>query len=186
MTTPKNIPHGEAVLEMIKLAEIPHGSEVLDPCAGSSIIGVGSLAMAIARETTARVTCFERQEEKAERLRVSGFQVLQTDFLRLHHNNFPRKFDAVLMMMPKAGAADTLAEPGEIEVAYCYVSHAMGFVRPGGSIVAVIPDRFLIDDGTTEIDERIRRLVKARGELVGYVGFAEPQPLSLCIIKLKR
>ena len=94
------------------------GDLVLEPSAGH-----GRIAEEI-RKVTDRLTCFEVDSGRADRLVLAGFQVVCTDFLK-----FPvlqRPVDAVVMNPPFSKGQEC-----------AHILHAMKFLRPGGRLAAV-------------------------------------------------
>lgn len=110
------------VARMIEAADLPDGARVLEPSAGS-----GAIADAL-REAGHKVECIERQASLADILRRKGHTVEQADFLELTPQPYPEAlFDAVLMNPPFESGQD------------CdHVSRAWAFVKPGGSLVAIM------------------------------------------------
>lgn len=93
---------------------------VLEPSAGDGAIArVASAAGAV-------VDCVELNPQRAAALCTSGYAstVTMADFLSLPQRSV---YDRVLMNPPFAGQADIR-----------HVTHALGFLRPGGLLVAVM------------------------------------------------
>lgn len=109
--------------QVIRLAEIARGMDVLEPSAGT-----GMLAKA-AREAGGNVACIEIQPGMAHELRVlHGFgDVREADFLSLK----PRPiYDRIVMNPPFDRGRD------------CdHVRHAFAFLKPGGVLIAVMSAR---------------------------------------------
>jgi len=144
----------EIIDRMIAAAGLGPGLDVLEPSAGT-----GAIALRVAPLVTA-VDCIERDARLADRLRTvmpadSG-DVRCADFLEVEPNPILR-YDRVLMNPPFAGQADIR-----------HVTHALGFLRPGGLLIAVMSAgvRFRQDKAATAF----RALVAVQG------GRIEPLP----------
>jgi predicted RNA methylase len=96
---------------------------VLEPSAG-----LGSLACAIRRQGVANVHCVELDPERAENLRLLGFDVTCADFLTLKPEDIG-KFDRIVMNSPFEDGQDSE-----------HLAHAMKF---SGFVVAHVPVRIL-------------------------------------------
>ena len=138
---------------MIAVAGLEAGMTVLEPSAG-----LGAIAAKVA-PLVASVECIERDGQLASRLRAAATwpgDVLCADFLevpsRLHDANsaLAAVYDRVLMNPPFGRQADIR-----------HVTHALGFVKPGGMVVAVMSagTEFRRDKATTAF----REMVAARG-----------------------
>lgn len=106
---------------MVELAELAPGARVLEPSAGT-----GAIADMVRAKTAGGVlpTLVEIDLRLVSRLRVSHDDVRQADFLQC--NGALGKFDAVLMNPPFENAADI-----------AHIRHALGFLKPGGRLVAI-------------------------------------------------
>lgn len=131
------------VAQMLTLAGLEPGMMVLEPSAGDG---------AIAGPATSYgcwVDCVELNAKRAAALRAAGFvrSVADCDFLTVvpHH-----LYDRVMMNPPFARQADIR-----------HVTHALGFVKPGGRVVAVMSAgvEFRQDKTTGQF----RKLVADRG-----------------------
>lgn len=111
-----------AMTEALSQAGAPLGSDmvVLEPSAGA-----GAIAKAVA-PAVAAVDCIERDGKLAGLLREAGFarSVRCADFLEIPPGP---AYDAVLMNPPFSKQADI-----------AHVTHAVGFLKPGGVLVAVM------------------------------------------------
>jgi predicted RNA methylase len=112
--------------QMISEAGLTPGMTVLEPSAG-----LGAIA-SVAAAAGAVVDCVELNGQMAGRLRGEPFarMVVCTDFLEYGPRDNPagaEYYDRVLMNPPFAGQADI-----------AHVTHALGFVKPGGRLVAVM------------------------------------------------
>lgn len=103
---------------MIDAADLAPGMTVLEPSAG-----LGAIAK-VAAPLVASVDCVDDNGVFADALRRDRFVVTHADFLAVPAE--PR-YDRVLMNPPFARQADI-----------AHVTHALGFVRPGGRVVAVM------------------------------------------------
>lgn len=99
------------------LATVPNCS-VLEPEAGH-----GAIATAC-RKRQAQVCCVENNGEAVAYLREQGFETIEADFLALLPTKY---FDRVVMNPPFARDQDLT-----------HVAHALGWLRPGGSITAIL------------------------------------------------
>lgn len=108
------------VARIIEAAGIRPGMTVLEPSAGT-----GSIAIPVA-ELGTRLDCIELNGQLAQRLRQAGIarDVWCTDFLDLPAEPV---YDRVLMNPPFNGQADIR-----------HVTRALGWVKPGGMVVAVM------------------------------------------------
>lgn len=108
------------VARILMLAGLKPGMTVLEPSAGDG---------AIAGPATSYgcwVDCVELNAKRATKLRTAGFarSVADCDFLTITPH---RAYDRVLMNPPFAGKQDI-----------AHVRHAIGFLKPGGLLVAVM------------------------------------------------
>ncbi|TQF05526.1 methyltransferase [Kitasatospora acidiphila] len=136
--------------QLIDLAGIEPGHQVLEPSAGDG---------AIARLAAARgavVDCVELDPGAADTIRSAGYarNVTVGDFLRR-----PRRpdYDAVVMNPPFANRQDIR-----------HIRHALGFVRPGGKLAAVM------SAGITFWNDRAARAFRDEVDQAG--GRIEPLP----------
>lgn len=119
---------------VIELAEIRAYQRVLEPSAGH-----GALAK-LAVNAGGIVSCYEIDVEAVAKLRassripgVSDFNlVAQADFLQVTWQH-TRAFDAVVMNPPFTK-----------NQAVQHVAHAFKFLKPGGVLVAIVPDNFWV------------------------------------------
>lgn len=111
------------VFDMLEHASIRVGHTVLEPSAGT-----GSLAKR-ASEEMGIVDCVEIDPRRAHVLRELGIarQVIQGDFLGLDPLAIDEPYDRILMNPPFGNAI-------------AHVMHALGFLKDGGSLVAVMPE----------------------------------------------
>jgi predicted RNA methylase len=106
--------------ELVKLAGLQPGHTVLEPEAG-----VGGIATVCA-ETVGKgnVACYEIQQKNCDVLRSLGFNVTQADFLTVE----PRaEFTHVILNPPFEKQADV-----------DHVMHAFKFLKPGGTMAAIM------------------------------------------------
>lgn len=140
----------DLALRMVELAGIRNGSRVLEPSAGTGAImralreAPGGRAVRTAVEINGRLV-------DALRLREEGAEVLHADFLSCSVEQLGL-FDAVLMNPPFANAADIQ-----------HIEHAVGFLKPGGTLVAICA-------AGPRQHERLQPLVERHG------GIWEPLP----------
>jgi predicted RNA methylase len=108
------------VADMITLADLAPGMEVLEPSAGE-----GAITRAVA-EAGCTVDCVEVNAKRAGMIYAAGYarSVTMADFLTV-----PQRpaYDRVIMNPPFADKADI-----------AHVKHALGFLRPGGLLIAVM------------------------------------------------
>lgn len=138
--------------EIVALADIRPGMQVLEPSAG-----VGNIAGA-ALMAGAEVACFEIDRTRAESLRKMAAQdwgdglmsVIATDFLSLDPSP---GYDRVIMNPPFAKQADI-----------DHVLHAAKFLAPGGKLVAIMSASVLYR--TNRKTEEFRNWLAARGGAV--------------------
>jgi predicted RNA methylase len=141
-------PTPPAVVErMIAAADLGPDMDVLEPSAG-----LGAIAAKVA-PLVHSVDCIERSGQLAERLRDTwppeAGDVRCADFLEVQPNPI-LAYDRVLMNPPFGSQADIR-----------HVTHALGFVKPGGLVVAVMSAgvEFRQDKTTAEF----RKLVSDHG-----------------------
>ena len=108
------------VAAMIAMADLPAGTRVLEPSAGS-----GAIADAL-RDAGHKVECVERHATLCEILRGKGHNLSPGDFLEYSPPSGQR-FGAVLMNPPFEGGQDMQ-----------HVRHAFGFLADGGHLVAIM------------------------------------------------
>lgn len=110
------------VARMIREADLAPGSRVLEPSAGS-----GAIADAV-RDAGHNVDCIERQATLREILKGKGHSLIGADFTETSPPPYPGSlYDAVIMNPPFEAGQD------------CdHVSRAWAFVKPGGSLVAIM------------------------------------------------
>ena len=148
-----------AVVErMIEAAELEPGMTVLEPSAGT-----GAIAVRVA-PLVAAVDCIELNWKLSERLRDTGVArtVQCGDFLEVDPEALRQAeaagtwagqapaYDRVLMNPPFKGQADIR-----------HVTHALGFVKPGGTVVAVMSAGTEFRQDKTA--EQFRKLVADHG-----------------------
>jgi predicted RNA methylase len=121
-------PTPPAVVEqMAEAAGLEPGMTVLEPSAG-----LGAIASAIEPLVTGKpggaVTCIERDYNLWQRLTANERyrSVQHGDFLEADPSDGPL-YDRVMMNPPFSGQADVR-----------HVTHALGFVKPGGLVVAIM------------------------------------------------
>lgn len=106
---------------VVALADIRPGDRVLEPSAGR-----GAIALAVRRACPeARVICIEPLPDNRAVLEAEGFELIGSDFLL--EGDVVGAFDAIVMNPPFSKRADLV-----------HVEHALHFLRPGGSLVAIM------------------------------------------------
>ena len=107
-----------AIAKMLEVAQLDHKHSVLEPSAGS-----GDLASAIAKLGITKLDCFEVNSLLQKALKLQGFNVLGTDFLK---------------SQPKPIYDRVLANPpfGHNGVAR-HTKHAYQFLKPGGKLITL-------------------------------------------------
>ena len=108
------------VADMLELAGLQPGMRVLEPSAGE-----GAIAGPVAGRGCV-VDCVEANAKRADGLRAGGYAraVTTADFLAVPAEPV---YDRVIMNPPFADKADI-----------AHVTHALGFLRPGGMLIAVM------------------------------------------------
>lgn len=114
-------PTPEPVVEqLLELADLEPGCEVLEPSAGRGAIAEPAAARG------ALVDCIELDQGRAEHIRAGGYarSVTNADFLSV---KVERRYQRVIMNPPFADRQDIR-----------HVERALRFVQPGGLVVAVM------------------------------------------------
>lgn len=107
-----------AVKTVMDFTWIRDGEKVLEPSAGEGALAIAS------RDKGADVTCIELHPDRASKLRSLGFKVGEADFLTVTPTP---TFDRVVMNPPFGHGVD------------CdHVRHALGFLKPGGQLTAIM------------------------------------------------
>ncbi|MGW4731808.1 class I SAM-dependent methyltransferase [Streptomyces shenzhenensis] len=133
--TPPHVVH-----DILEHAAIREGMSVLEPSAGTgSIVGPAAGRGAV-------VDCVEIDERRVRVLREQGAarRIVEADFLDLDPLDCPHGYRRVLMNPPFSAAVQ-------------HVTHAMGFLDDGGTLIAVMPESVLwhSDRATIEFRELI-------------------------------
>jgi predicted RNA methylase len=136
------------VFDMLEHASIRVGHTVLEPSAGT-----GSLAKRAAEEMGI-VDCVEIDPRRAHVLRELGTarQVVQGDFLGLDPLALDEPYDRVLMNPPFGNAI-------------AHVMHALGFLKDGGTLVAVMPESITWHSDRAAVEFR-KLIADNEGEIV--------------------
>lgn len=130
--------------ELVRLAGVVEGMEVLEPSAG-----VGAIADA-ANAAGASVYCVEMNPEAAGELEAKGYEVERSDFLALDPQP---TFDRVVMNPPFTNDQDIK-----------HVQHAHRFLKEGGKLVAIMSPGFTF--GGSKARTTFREFVAAHGRIV--------------------
>lgn len=111
------------VKQLVDLADLRPGLEVLEPSAGQ-----GAISKALA-DADCLVDCIELQEANASVIYEDGYArgLIVGDFLAMVHAETDSGYDRIIMNPPFAKQQDIR-----------HVTHALGFLRPGGLLVAVM------------------------------------------------
>lgn len=105
---------------LIAMADLSHNSKVLEPSAG-----IGNLALQCSEIVgRSNITCFEIQEKNCIALRKKGFSVKNCDFLA---ETPTAEFDFCI-----------LNPPFEKQQDIDHVLHAFKFLKPGGTLAAIM------------------------------------------------
>lgn len=106
---------------VVALADIRPGDRVLEPSAGR-----GAIALAVRRACPeATVLCIEPLPDNRAALEAEDLELIGSDFLL--EGDVVGAFDAIVMNPPFSKRADLV-----------HVEHALRFLRPGGSLVAIM------------------------------------------------
>ena len=136
------------VQRMIGLADLEPGMTVLEPSAGTGAIAGPVHALGC------NVDCVELSADLARVLDKGCYrQVIRADFLEYGPRDNPagaEYYDRVMMNPPFKGQADVR-----------HVTHALGFLRPGGRLVAIMSAGVEFRQDKTA--EAFRKLVADRG-----------------------
>lgn len=124
----------QAAVRVLNAAQIPE-----NPPADFSILepscGIGSLLELVADlhpELVPQIDCIETWSAAADVTELKGFgPVHRTDFLEVDSFDWGRKYDRILMN-----------PPFEDLQGIDHVKHAFNFLKPGGRLVAILPDGY--------------------------------------------
>ncbi|SDL75803.1 Methyltransferase small domain-containing protein [Nonomuraea maritima] len=135
------------VERVIEAAEIRPGMTVLEPSAGR-----GALVKAAALAGALAVHCVELYAPFAPDLldMDAVADVTSGDFLQVEPDNYPYRFDRVVMNPPFSKGQDIR-----------HVTHALRFLKPGGRLVAVMSNG--VAHHVANVAKEFRELVEARG-----------------------
>lgn len=106
--------------ELVKLAGLQPGHTVLEPEAG--VAGIANICAEVTGK--GNVVCYEIQQKNCDVLRSLGFKVEQADFLTVEPT---QQFDRVILNPPFEKQADI-----------DHVMHAFRFLKPGGTLAAIM------------------------------------------------
>lgn len=157
---------------LVKLAGVKPGMSVLEPSAGTGCIAAAAAAAG------GNVVCVEIQSKFIPGLKAAGYIVVPGDFLTLDWpENAALQYDAVVMNPPFSKCQDVR-----------HISHAWGFLKPGGTLVSVASSgtKFRSDKLTQEFRSWVNEL---RGEIIDLPdgSFSESgTEVSTIIIKLRK
>lgn len=144
---------------MVEEASIGAGDVVLEPSAGMGAIIDAVFAAG------GKVVAVELSSDRSRFLAgkydgVDAVQVINGDFMDLGAN-IPAAFDAVLINPPFSGA-------GNRSLFADHVERALSYLRPEGTIVAILPSSFVFSSD--------RRVVALREKLAGWGAAVEELP----------
>lgn len=105
----------------------PNGSRFLEPSAGE-----GAIADLLWGKHSVYPDCVELDEDRAQTIRRKGYRVVGTDFLTFTPE---QPYDYVLMNPP-------FTAPGDPQAYITHIEHALTCLRPGGDLVAVVPQGY--------------------------------------------
>jgi predicted RNA methylase len=123
----------EVAMELINLAEIFEGDDVLEPSAGHG---------AIAKYLPKGSTLIEVDNEKCAKLKVLGFASICQDFLTYTD----KQFDKIIMNPPFTGGQDVQ-----------HILHAYSLLKKGGRIVSIVPS--MTTEKTTKKYKELQSLI---------------------------
>jgi predicted RNA methylase len=119
----------DVVEDLFKIASILPGQRLLEPSAGMG--GLAKKAADIVGQNN--VHCVEIEPARANQLRLMGFpHVITGDFLKMDPDPI---YDGVLMNPPFGRGLEFL-----------HVEHAMKFVKPGGTVTAIVSPHYLVSN----------------------------------------
>jgi predicted RNA methylase len=123
---------------MHEVAQVETYMHVLEPSAGRGAL--------VHRLEDVYVHCVEKMPANAKYLREEGYQVEEADFMDVPQR---KDFDRVLMNPPFSKGQDVK-----------HVTHAIGFLKPGGRLVAIMGAgvTFRQDKRTTEFRELVESM----------------------------
>lgn len=121
------------------------GKLMLEPSAGE-----GAIADAL-QAAGAEVECVEIDPQSIDILSRKGYYILGDDFLSLI--TLPRHYDAIVMNPPFSKGQDVQ-----------HVTHALKFLKPGGTLLAIMSPSFT--SNTSKLHQAFRELVAQRGRIV--------------------
>ncbi|MER6370717.1 class I SAM-dependent methyltransferase [Streptomyces mirabilis] len=150
------------VEQLLDLAELGAGCEVLEPSAGCGAIAEAAVARG------AVVDCIELDTARAEHIRAGGYarEVTAADFFSV---KVQRRYRRVIMNPPFADRQDIR-----------HVQRALRFVQPGGLVVAVMYGSLLYRSDRKAMDFRAR-VREARGTITELPDDAFPVGVSTVV-----
>lgn len=128
---------------MVALADLRDGDRVLEPGAGTGNLlkAMGDAPDKVAIESNPQLV------KHLGRLGLSGLRIHEADFLTCLPTDL-KLFDAVLMNPPFNAGTDT-----------AHVLHALGFLKPGGRLVALVSE--MCGQRQTKRDQELASLLEA-------------------------
>jgi predicted RNA methylase len=127
----------EVAMELINLAEILEGDDVLEPSAGHG---------AIAKYLPKGSTLIEVDNEKCAKLKALGFAPICQDFLTYTE----KKFDRIIMNPPFTSGQDV-----------SHILHAYSLLKKSGRVVAVAPSMI-----TEKLQKKYRKVQSLISEVI--------------------
>ena len=131
--------------EMLDIADIHNGMDILEPSAG-----YGNIADRIrAQYSNVNIDCVELETINREILRLKGYSIVGTDFLKYQENtlngNYPlddkyiEEFEEMNKRPMKLYDRIIMNPPFTHDAAMYHFIHAMSMLKPEGKIVCIMP-----------------------------------------------
>lgn len=133
------------IAQMIKrIWPWPQGARFLEPSAGE-----GAIVDALHERHGVRADCLELHPDRADAIRKRGYDVIGGDFLTFTPE---QPYDYVLMNPP-------FTAQGDAQAYITHVEHALTCLKPGGQLVAVVPQGYVF--GTYKRIQAFREFCEA-------------------------